>query len=155
MANGAQNPVNRLIIDPLKYLYSPPDFNGDNKSLQNFTTLVGRPSPLLQTYDNLAKQLFSDIIKSKLKGKAGQILEINCHDISWIQIKIILQNNFGDRRTCDELFAELSAKTFSTNAIEFYNDVKDKLHRLNNKIIVIWGETEAAIQTVEIMCKQH
>lgn len=147
MVNEAQDPVNRLIINPLKYLNSLPDFYGDSKDLQTFTTLIDRIHPHLQTYDELSQQLFSDIIKSKLKGKARQTIEINCHATSWVQIKNVLQNNFGDRRTCDELFDELRATIFRTNTLEFYSEIKDRLHRLNNKMVVILGETEAARQS--------
>ncbi|KAI8116070.1 hypothetical protein CVS40_11793 [Lucilia cuprina] len=139
--------VNRLTIDPMKYLNNLPDFDGNCKDLQTFTTLVDRVHPHLQTYDELVQMLFSDVIKSKLKGKAKQAIEINCHAISWTDIKGILQNNFGDRRSCDELFNELRSVTFKTNTVEFYNDIKNKLHRLNNKLVIILGETEATRQS--------
>lgn len=147
MVDEIRNQPNRLVIDPLKYLSNLPDFFGDSKDLQNFTALIDRINPHLETYDELSKQLFLDIIKSKLKGKARQTIEINCHATSWTQMKIVLQNNFGDRRTCDELFDVLRATTFKTNTVEFYNEVKDKLHRLNNKIVIILGETDAARQS--------
>ncbi|CAD7001395.1 unnamed protein product, partial [Ceratitis capitata] len=91
----------------------------------------------------MSQLLFSDIIKSKLKGSARQAIEINCHATSWAEIKTILQNNFGDRRSCEELFDELRSVTFITNTLDFFNDMKTKLHRLNNKLVVILGESEA------------
>ncbi|CAD7001296.1 unnamed protein product [Ceratitis capitata] len=83
----------------------------------------------------MSQLLFSDIIKSKLKGRAKQAIEINCHATSLEEIKTILQNNFGDRRSCEELFDELRSVTFITNTLDFYNDMKTKLHRLNNKLV--------------------
>ena len=73
---------NRLVINPLKYLNNLPDFNGDNKDLQTFVTLIHSVHPHLQTYHVLSQQLFSDIIKSKLKRKAKQAIEINCQAVS-------------------------------------------------------------------------
>lgn len=147
MAEQAENQINRLTIDPLKYLNNLPEFYGDSKDLQTFTTLIDRIYPHLRTYDELSQLLFSDVIKSKLKGKARQAIEINCHAISWTDIKNMLQNNFGDRRSCEELFDKLKSVTFRTNTLDFYNDVKDKLHRLNNKLVVILGEGEATRQS--------
>lgn len=143
MAVQAENLMNRLTINPLKYLNNLPEFYGDSGDLQTFTTLIDRVHSHLQTYDEMSQLLFSDIIKSKLKGRARQAIEINCHATSWAEIKTILQNNFGDRRSCEELFDELRSVTFRTNTLDFYNDMKTKLHRLNNKLVVILGETEA------------
>lgn len=142
-----EDQVNRLTINPLKYLSSLPEFHGDPRDLQTFTTLIDRIHPHLRTYDETTQLLFSDIIKSKFKGKARQTIEINCHATSWTDIKSILQNNFGDRRSCEELFDELRGVTFKTTTLDFYNDIKSKLHRLNNKLIVILGESGAARQS--------
>lgn len=122
-----------LTIDPLKYLEKLPEFNGNMNDLQTFVDLIDRIHPLLGTYNQFSQQVFSDIIKSKFKGKAKEAVEINGHVTAWNDIKAILFNNFSDRKSVDELFNELRGQNFRTNSIEFYNDIKYILRRLNTK----------------------
>lgn len=68
MSVRAENPTNRLTIDPLKYLNNLPEFCGDSGDLQTFTTLIDRIHPHLQTYDELSQQLFSE---TQRKGETG------------------------------------------------------------------------------------
>ncbi|CAD7078647.1 unnamed protein product [Hermetia illucens] len=128
-----------VVIDPMKYLQKLPEFNGDPKELQTFIDLVDRVHPFLQTFDEASQLLFSDLIKSRLRGRAREAIEINCEAIAWIDIKNVLTNNFGDRKTCEQLYDELRAVTFKTHSADFYNEIKSKLRRLNNKILSILG----------------
>lgn len=139
-----QPPPQSIVLNPLKYLGNLPEFFGDSRDLQNFTSLIDRVHPELQNYDALSQEVFSDIIKSRLKGRAREIIEINCQAVSWTEIKQILQNNFGDRLSTEDLFDELRSTVFRTNSVEFYNEIKNKLRRLNNKTIIILGPGEAA-----------
>lgn len=141
MAEPQQPPSVR--IDPLKYLNSLPEFSGDYRDLQTFINLVDRVHPILLAYDNPSQLLFSDIIKSRLKGKAREIMEINCHATSWADIKNILSNNFGERSSIEELFDKLKGVVFKINPVEFYNDLKHKLRSLNNKTLTTIGPGEA------------
>ncbi|XP_037928308.1 GATA zinc finger domain-containing protein 14-like [Teleopsis dalmanni] len=138
----------QIQFEPIKYLGNLPEFNGDNRDLQTFLNLIDRIHPILQTYDELSQGLFSDLIKSKLKGKAREIIEINCQATSWNDIKAVLQNNFGDRLSCDELFDSLRATTFKTTSLDFFDEIKSKLRRLNNKTLFVLGQELGAASTI-------
>lgn len=142
-----QNQSNQRLsvrIDPLKYLNRLPEFNGDYRDLQTFTNLIDRVYPLLTAYDEPSQLLFSDVIKSRLIGKAREIIEINYQAQSWTDIKQVLNNNFGDRCGLEELFDRLKSTTFKTNSVEFYNEIKQRLRNLNNKTIMTIGAGDAA-----------
>lgn len=139
-------------FDPLKYLSTLPTYDGDLKDLQTFINLIDRVHPILQTYDELSQTIFSDLIKSRLKGKAREIIEINCQAVSWQSIKAVLQNNFGDRLSCDDLFDLLRATTFKTTSLDFFDEIKNKLRRLNNKTVFLVGQ-EAASTVAQNNCR--
>lgn len=124
-----------VVIDPTKYLSKLPEFDGNPSHLQNFTDLIDRVHPILQTYDELSQLIFSDLIRSKLKGRAREITEINYHARSWTEMKTLLNNNFGDRKSSEQLFDDLRSITFRTNSQDFYNEIKTALRRLNLKTI--------------------
>lgn len=42
-------------------------------------------------------------------------------------------NNFGEKHSVEELYDGLRPVVFKTNAIDFYNEIKEKLGSLNNK----------------------
>lgn len=137
---------NQIQIDPVKYLNNIPTYNGNRDDLINFVRLLDRIHPLLQTYDELSQLLFSDLIKGRLVGKAKEIIEINTQTRSWADIKRVLENNFGEKKNCEQLFDELRAVTFNTTTVDFYNDIKYRLRRLNNKTTLLLGEGEATNQ---------
>lgn len=83
-------PPNQLVINPIKYLQNLPEFHGNTNDLQTFITLVDRIHPHLRTYDQLSQQLFSDMIKSRLKGKARQTIEINYHATTYYKIILVI-----------------------------------------------------------------
>lgn len=56
-------------------------------------------------------------IKSKLKGKAREVMEIDGHVTTLEGIRNTLVNNFGDRETLKELFDRLRGITFKTNSV--------------------------------------
>lgn len=58
----------------------------------------------------------------------------------------MLENNFGEKKSCEELFDDLRAVTFNKTTIDFYNDIKYRLRRLCDKAVMILGEGEAANQ---------
>jgi hypothetical protein len=138
------NQQRHITIDPIRYLEKLPEFNGHPKDLSTFTNLIDRVHPYLQTFDDLSQLLFSDLIKSRLTGRAREIIEINCQATSWLEIKTILQNNFGEKKSTDELYDELRATTFKTNSVEFFNEIKQKLRNLNNKTVIMLGPGAAA-----------
>lgn len=133
-------------LDPIKYLNGLTQFNGNKNDLNTFIKLIDRIQPLLTTYDELSQLVFSDIIKSRTVGKAKEVLEINAHVRSWQEIKTVLENNFGEKKTCEELFDDLRSVTFNSNTIEFYNEIKYRLKLLNNKAAMVVGEGEGLNQ---------
>lgn len=137
---------NQIQLNPIKYLGNIPQYNGNRNDLLTFIRLIDRVHPLLRTYDELSQLVFSDIIKSRLVGKAKEVLEINTQAQSWNSIKSVLENNFGEKKNCEELFDELRAVTFNNTTIDFYNDIKYRLRRLCNKTVLVLGEGEAANQ---------
>lgn len=139
-----QNQPLSVRIDPIKYLSRLPEFNGDYRELQNFTNLVDRVHPILAAYDEPSQLLFSDLIKARLTGRAREIIEINCQAQSWADIRTILNNNFGDRCSLEELFDKLKSTNFTSNSVEFYNEIKQRLRNLNNKTILTIGPGPAA-----------
>ncbi|XP_065361929.1 uncharacterized protein DDB_G0287625-like [Calliphora vicina] len=143
----ANNALQPLTLDPLKFLQRLPDFSGDRKELYSFIALVDRINPILIQYDELSQLLFFDIIKSKLKDKAKETMEINFHAQSWTEIRIILMNNFGEKHSVEELYDRLRSVVFKTNAIDFYNEIKEKLRSLNNKTSTDFGINANSEQT--------
>ncbi|XP_059224784.1 uncharacterized protein DDB_G0287625 [Stomoxys calcitrans] len=144
MATDTSNPPPLSVrIDPLKYLGNLPEFSGDYRDLQTFINLIDRVHPILRAYDEPSQYLFSDIIKGRLRGKAREIVEINCQAESWNDVKQILINNFGDRHSLEELFDKLKSVTFRSNSVEFYNEIKTGLRSLNNKTITLLGSGPA------------
>lgn len=135
-----------IVLDPIKYLERLPEFSGDKRDLYNFITLVDRVYPLLRQYDEMSQLVFSDLIKSRLRGKARETIEINFHAQSWTDLKNILMNNFGEKYSVEDLFDRMRAVSFKTNTIEFYNEIKDKLRSLNNKTSMIMGGNAGAGQ---------
>ncbi|XP_055851897.1 putative uncharacterized protein DDB_G0282133 [Episyrphus balteatus] len=144
-----------LNIDPLKYISKLPDFNGDYRELQNFIDLVDKIHPVLVKYDQLSQSIFSDYLKSKVKGKAREVLEINSHITSWPDIKATLISNFGDRLTLEELFDELRSVQFKTNSVDFFNEIKTTLRRLNIKTKLIFEKEDHTIIETNIENNKH
>ena len=66
-------------LDLFRFFESLPEFSGDKNELYTFFSLVDRVNSLLSQYDEISQLLFFDLIKSKLKGKACEIVEIKFH----------------------------------------------------------------------------
>ena len=90
-------------------------------------------TPLVLKYDLDSQNLLLTRIKSKLRGKAREVIEINNHVKVWSEIKTILINNFGDKKSTLQIFDELRSVTFTSNSVDLYNQIKNILRRLNNK----------------------
>lgn len=98
---GAGQPVVRrqLNLDPIRYLNGLKPYNGNRDELFTFIDLVNRIFPLLTEYEELAQNIFFDIIKSKLEGKAREASQINYRINTWVDLRNMLCNHFGDRLT--------------------------------------------------------
>lgn len=59
------------------------------------------------------------IIKSRLTGKAGLKLEINCRNTTWAGLKQILINNLSVKKNLYQLIDEVRLCT----VIDFYNNI--------------------------------
>lgn len=122
-----------LNLDPIKYLNSLPTYNGNFDNLNNFIELLDRVQPSLNKFENNSQLIFLDIIKSKLIGKAREAIEINNSTNSWEEIKKVLFQYFGDRKSVEELYDNLRGLQFYDNCQNFYDRIKTALRRLNNK----------------------
>ena len=54
-------------------------------------------------------------------------------------MKNVLINNFGERHSIEELYDKLRSVVFKTSAVDFYDEIKDKLRNLNNKTAMVLG----------------
>ena len=131
--NNMTQPPLVLSIDPLKFIEQLPNFDGKGEDLFTFLELVEDIIPLLLQYDTSSQNLLLNRIKSKLRGKAREIIEINNHIRTWSEIRSVLVNSFGDKKSSFQIFDELRAVTFNSNSVEMYNQIKNILRRLNNK----------------------
>lgn len=131
---GNQPALLALSINPLKYIENLPEFNGRGEELFTFIELVDNITPEVMKYDISSQTLLLNRIKSKLRGKAREIIEINNHVSVWSEIKSILINNFGDKKSALQIFDELRGVTFTSNSVNLYNEIKIILRRLNNKV---------------------
>lgn len=129
---------NRVTIDPIKYLSKLPSFDGSFKNLHTFIDLVDRVTSILDTYDDVSKSIFLDIIKSKLVGQAKDVSDINNHLTSWTTLNTVLTNNFGDRLSIEQLYDQMRSLKFKTNAKNFYDDITSTLSRLNMKSRILY-----------------
>lgn len=127
------NMTQQVTIDPIKYLSNLPKYDGSRDDLYTFIELVDRVYPLLANYNDISQQIFFDILKSRLIGKAREAIEINNNVNSWGDLKKLFFHSFGDRLSVDQLFDELRFLNFKTNCFDFFNDIKATLRRLNNK----------------------
>lgn len=122
-----------LCLDPIKYAERIPEFDGSEHGLKPFIDSVELMDTTISKYEEKSQHIIFNIIKNKIIGKAREILEIYNYIHNWADLKIILQNNFSDRRSSYELFDDLRSIKFKNNLTEFYNEIQGKLRKLNIK----------------------
>ena len=125
--------LNRIEIDPIKYLTNLPFYDGSFVDLYTFIDLIERIGYILETYDEISQRIFLDLIKSKLTGAAKNISDINNHLSRWTELKEVLINNFGDRLSIEQLYDQMRSLKFKVNAKTFYDEIILTLRRLNMK----------------------
>lgn len=125
--------LNRIQIEPIKYLTKLPTFDGNFCDLYTFIDLVDRVGFVLETYDDVSQRIFLDIIKSKLIGNAKDVAEINNNLTSWTELKEALTNNFGDRLSSEQLYDLMRSLKFKNTAKQFFDEIITVLKRLNMK----------------------
>lgn len=94
-------------MDPVKYLEKVRPYDGDASGLTNFISTIDTIVPTMIRYNEQAQRIFYNIINSKLTGNARIILEINCTNTTWAGLKIILNDNFGEKRNIFQLVDDL------------------------------------------------
>lgn len=122
-----------LAIDPMRYIEKLPEYGGKLDDLHSFINIVEDVIPFILTYNVASQKILFNRIKAKLVSKARETIEINNHVSSWNEIKEVLINNFGDRKSASQIYDELRSVQFNTNSVDFYNVIKHTLRRLNNK----------------------
>lgn len=123
-----------LEIDPLKYIERLPEFDGKGNDLINFLDLVELIIPSVIKYDISSQNILLSRIKSKLVNKARVVIEVNNNAKTWSEIREVLINNFGEKKSALQIYNELRDVTFTSNSVDLYNNIKNILRRLNNKI---------------------
>lgn len=129
-----EQPLLSLTVNPLKLIDKLPEFSGEANELFNFIDLVDNIIPEIAKYDQPSQVVMLNYLKNKLKGKARQVLEINNYVRTWADIKKILINNFGDKKTALQIYDEMRAVVFKNNSVDLYNEIQTILRRLNNKV---------------------
>ncbi|XP_055385933.1 ras-related protein RabX-like [Condylostylus longicornis] len=129
---AAQHPKLSLSLDPMKYISELPEFGGKSHELFNFIGLVENIIPIVSKYDENGQIILLNKIKSKLVGKAREIVEINNHVSIWSEIKTILINNFGEKKTTLQIYEELQCVKFTSTPVDLYNQIKHILRRYRN-----------------------
>lgn len=128
-----------ITINPVKFVERLPEFSGERKDLYSFISLVEKIIPMLAQYDDPSQLLLIDLIKSKIKGKAKEAIEINFQAQTWPEIKRVLINYFGEYESLEQLYDKLRSTVFKSNPLEFYNEIKNNLRSLNNKTVTDLG----------------
>lgn len=124
-----------LETDPLRYLEKLEAFDGKYADLPAFIANIEDIIPTLKKYDAPGQTMLINTIKRKIIGKARMILEIQGNLQNWEEIKAISTLNFSSMKTKEELYEDLRSTTFKTNAIEFFNELRERLFKLNQKVI--------------------
>lgn len=151
-ANNNNQPANgnRLNINPLKYLEKAPIFDGKKEDLPVFLKYMEVIMPLVDTYSEFDKQLMGNVIRSKLIGRARQVMNMHAHLESWTEVKNMLILNFSSFESIKQLFDRLKSLQYNGDVMEFYNNIQKTVGILNQKCIQeghaeqIVGNTETA-----------
>lgn len=122
-----------LTVDPMRYIERLPEYGGKRDELYAFIGVVEDIIPVLAKYNTEGQNILLNRIKAKLVQGARQAIEIDNSASSWKEIKEVLINNFGDKKSADQIFDEMRALNFVDNSVNFYKNIKLVLRRLNNK----------------------
>lgn len=139
-----------ITLDPIKHASHLPIFDGCRDQLKSFTDMVDVMVPILQDYDTSSQIIVSNIIKSRIVGKAKQILDSSPHITKWEEIKKILYANFSDQRNSSQLLNELRSTEFRGSIIDYINLIQKRLTNLNLKV-----EQEQKFNFVRIIQDNH
>lgn len=123
----------KLTLDPLKYIERIQPYDGNPEGLKGFIDSVDLIIPTMEQYDAAAHSIFYSLLKTKILGKALTILEINSNIETWTELKIVLNNNFADRRNLYQLIDDLRSCYCKTTILDFFNEIQDRLRKLNIK----------------------
>ncbi|CAD7078719.1 unnamed protein product [Hermetia illucens] len=144
------NPKLSITLDPIKHASHLPIFDGCWDQLKSFTDMVDVMVPILQDYDTSSQIIVSNIIKSRIVGKAKEILDSSPHITKWEEIKKILYANFSDQRNSSQLLNELRSTEFRGSIIDYINLIQKRLTNLNLKV-----EQEQKFNFVRIIQDNH
>lgn len=127
---------NTLAIDFLIKLI-PESFDGDRFKLRSFIKQVDAVFELASEAQTPALLLF---VKSKIKGKAREQIDIHCNLTSWQDISELLISLYQDKKTLDQLLEELSStrQLIHESVSQFYQRLED----INSRILAIIHSTE-------------
>lgn len=122
-----------LEVDALRYLERQQMFDGRREDLPIFLANIEDIIPVLNQFNPAGQQMLINTIKSKITGKARQIIEINSHVNTWVEIKNLLVKNFSSHKSIQTLHEELRQINYKSSVLEFFNEIQAKLSELNQK----------------------
>lgn len=115
----------------------PESFDGDRYKLRSFVKQIDAVFELAN--DNIKPALLL-FVKSKIKGKAREQIDIHCNLTTWQGISDLLISLYQDKKSLDQLLEELSNTKQSMNesVSQFYQRLED----VNSRILAIIHSTE-------------
>ena len=122
-----------------------PEFNGNKENLHKFiacSDIVGASATTREQ-----KETFLNVIKSKLCGSAYNLIKYKVFD-SWEQLKIILQQQYLEKRTIAQIQAELinSKQYYNEDVLTFANRIERLTLDLTDACVA--SEGQAAYNTI-------
>lgn len=76
-----------------------------------------------------------NVIRSKLVGRARQVMNMHSHLESWTEVKDMLILNFSSFESIKQLFDKLKSLQYKGDVMEFYNEIQKMVGLLNQKCI--------------------
>lgn len=84
--NGNAVAARVLEVDALRYLAKQRPFDGKQVDLPIFIKNIEDIIPVLNSYNEAGQTILINTIKSKLVGRARQVIEIHAHLTTWLEI---------------------------------------------------------------------
>ncbi|KAL3268889.1 hypothetical protein HHI36_007978 [Cryptolaemus montrouzieri] len=121
-----------------------PEFNGIRRDLHKFITCCDEMADTCTTNDD--RKMLLNVIKSKLSSTAYDIVKYKAF-ANWDELKLILQNQFLERRTTGQMQYELSTvkQNFNEDVRSYANRVEKLLIDLNEAMVTHEGVASAPL----------
>ncbi|XP_055908330.1 putative uncharacterized protein DDB_G0286901 [Eupeodes corollae] len=111
-----------------------PEFTGKPTELEEFVRSASLVWNALSTIENAPLQLWLQVLRNKIKGKASDRLRLYGNPDTWDGIKDILYRHFQDHRDERTLYNQLSLIRQTSSLSKFYDDILDIITTLNARV---------------------